>query len=304
MLFQAKALLPFLPALAAAIAAPNVASFTTVWSDDFSGSAGSSPNSNNWNIALAINTNDEEQTYTTSNSNLQISGGGTIQFVPQKSPSGIWTSGRIESKGSWTPAAGKVMLVQASISLGDNPQSEKQGLWPAFWMLGDSIRHGTPWPQCGEIDIMEQVNGLPTGYGTTHCGNTGGGPCQEPIGRQGTVAMPASGFNTWGVRIDLTNSDWTAQTIQWQLNGATFFTVHGSDIADASVWSTLAHSPLYILMNVAMGVSSNSLLNKHFFAIRVTNSPFQGDWPGTPNSATVGGYGSMMEVAWVGVYST
>lgn len=257
MLFQSKALLPFLPVLAAALSAPDVTGFSTVWSDSFTGAAGSSPDSGNWNIALAINTNDEEQTYTTSNTNLQISGGGTIQFVPVKSPAGIWTSGRIETTGSWTPTAGKIMLVQASISLGDNPVSQKQGLWPAFWMLGDSIRHGTGWPLCGEIDIMEQINGVDTAYGTLHCGTTAGGPCEEPTGRKGTVAMPTSGFNTWGVKIDLTDSDWTAQTIQWQLNGATYYTVTGSDIADSGVWSTLAHSPMYILLNVAMGVSTN-----------------------------------------------
>jgi beta-glucanase (GH16 family) len=28
-------------------------------------------------------------------------------------------------------------------------------MWPAFWMLG-SNRKTVGWPQCGEIDIMEQ----------------------------------------------------------------------------------------------------------------------------------------------------
>ncbi|KAI0121025.1 glycoside hydrolase family 16 protein [Xylariales sp. AK1849] len=283
MRFQSTTLIPFLPALAAAIAAPAIDGFNVLFSDDFAGSAGSSPNSNNWNIALAIDTNSEAQTYTGSSSNLQISGGETIQFIPRKGPTGVWTSGRIETVGAWTPAAGKTMLIQSSILLGDAATADKQGLWPAFWALGDAMRHGTSWPLAGEIDIMEQVNGLPTAYGTVHCGVTAsGGPCNEPTGLAGSVAMPTAGFNTWGVKIDLTNNDWTAQTIQWQLNGQTYNTLTGATIGDAGIWSTLAHSPLYVLLNVAMG----------------------GDWPGQPNAATTDGYGSMMEVAYVAVYST
>ncbi|KAI0376198.1 glycoside hydrolase family 16 protein [Hypomontagnella monticulosa] len=268
------------PALVGAIAPPNVPGMNIVFAEDFEGPAGGSPNGNNWNIMDAINTNNEVQTYTTSNQNVQISGGGTIQFVPRKSPAGLWTSGRIETKGAWTPAPGKVMSIQANILMGNN--ANKQGIWPAFWALGDAMRHGTQWPQAGEIDIMEQVNGLLTGYGTLHCGTSLGGPCNEPIGRAKTTVMPADGFHTWGVKIDLTNSDWRAQTISWTLDGNVYSTVTGADINDAPVWSSLAHSPLYVILNVAVG----------------------GDWPGKPNAATEDGYGSMMEVQWVAVYSS
>lgn len=33
-----------------------------------------------------------------------------------------------------------------------------QGMWPAFWMLGTSMKD-VGWPKCGEIDIMEMVGG-------------------------------------------------------------------------------------------------------------------------------------------------
>ncbi|KAI1372568.1 glycoside hydrolase family 16 protein [Hypoxylon crocopeplum] len=282
MRFQQSLLASVVPAFVAAIAPPNIQGMKIVWSEDFEGPAGASPNGGVWDVMDAINTNNEVQTYTTSNQNVQISGGGTVQFVPRKSPSGLWTSGRIETKGSWTPAPGKVMSIQANILLGSNPTANKQGIWPAFWALGDAMRHGTQWPAAGEIDILEQVNGALTGYGTVHCGTSAGGPCNEPIGRAKTVAMPADGFHTWGVTIDLTNSDWRAQTISWSLDGATYSTLTGADINDAPVWSSLAHSPLYVILNVAVG----------------------GDWPGKPNAATMDGYGSMMEVQWVSVYSS
>jgi beta-glucanase (GH16 family) len=30
-----------------------------------------------------------------------------------------------------------------------------EGTWPAFWMLGADLLDGNPWPECGEIDIVE-----------------------------------------------------------------------------------------------------------------------------------------------------
>ncbi|KAK9425263.1 putative Beta-glucanase [Seiridium unicorne] len=161
MRFSPSSVVSFLPALAAAIQPPTLNGFCILFSDKFNGTAGSSPNTVNWNVATAINTNDEVQSYTTSNNNLQISGGDTIQFVSRKETTGVWSSGRIESKGAWSPAAGKVMVIQSSLLLGDNAQANKQGIWPAFWALGDAIRHGTQWPLSGEIDIFEQVNGVP-----------------------------------------------------------------------------------------------------------------------------------------------
>ncbi|KAL7623535.1 hypothetical protein AAE478_007218 [Parahypoxylon ruwenzoriense] len=282
MRFQESLLAAVAPALVAAIAPPNIQGMNIVWSEAFEGPAGASPNGDVWNIMDAINTNNEVQTYTTSNQNVQISGGGTVQFVPRKSPAGLWTSGRIETKGSWTPAPGKVTKIQANILLGENPTANKQGLWPAFWALGDAMRHGTPWPTAGEIDIMEQINGLLTGYGTIHCGSSLAGPCNEPIGRPHTTPMAPDGFHTWSVTIDRTNDDWRAQAITWQLDGDTYATVTGAEINDAPVWSSLAHSPLYLILNVAVG----------------------GNWPGKPNDATLDGYGSMMEVHWVAVYSS
>jgi beta-glucanase (GH16 family) len=236
-----------------------------IWSDDFEGPSGAPPNTNVWDVMDAIDTNNEVQTYTGSNNNLQISGGGTIQFVPRKSSTGHWTSGRIETKASWTPTPGKVMMVSANLLLGNNPVGNKQGLWPAFWLLGDALRHGTQWPEAGEIDIFEQVNGVNLGHATLHCGSNPGGPCHETTGRSGTVAMPTDGFHVWSVTIDLTNPDWTAQTISFQLDGNTYYTVSGADLNDGPVWSTLAHSPLYMILNVAVG----------------------GDWPGAPNDVSL-----------------
>ncbi|KAK3935505.1 beta-glucanase [Diplogelasinospora grovesii] len=279
----AAALLPLFSSLASAGAATNYPGFNVLWSDTFAGGAGSSVNSGLWNIAQSVHTNDEVEVYTGSNQNLQISGGGTVQFIPRKSPSGLWTSARIESQRTFTPQAGKVMMVEAAIRFGDNSPANKQGIWPAFWMLGDSIHHGTPWPQCGELDIMETVNGILTGYGTAHCGSFPGGTCNEPVGKAGTTGIPDNGWHTWSIKIDRTNSaSYTTESISWLLDGNVYHTLTGAELGDEGVWATLAHSPLFIILNLAVG----------------------GDWPGAPNGATLDSYGSMMEVEYVAVYST
>ena len=47
-----------------------------------------------------------------------------------------------------------------------------QGIWPAFWMLGQNIG-SVGWPKCGEIDIMEAINAENRVYGTCHWDNGG-----------------------------------------------------------------------------------------------------------------------------------
>jgi beta-glucanase (GH16 family) len=276
----AAVLLAAAPA-AQAILAPNVNGMKIIWSDHFKGCAGCRPSESEWDIALHLNTNNEHQEYTTSSSNLQLSGGETLQLVPWRDAStGQWTSGRVESKETFTPSPGKVTRFAAGLRVGDNAQ--KQGMWPAFWMLGDAMRHGTEWPMCGELDIFEQVNGDMTGHGTVHCGTPDGGPCSEPMGRSKTVAIPDNDFHTWSLIIDRSaNAGYQSETISWLLDGAVYNTLSGSEM-DEGTWSTLAHSPLYILLNVAVG----------------------GNWPGPPTAQTEDGYGSMLEVQYVAVYES
>ncbi|KAG7286794.1 hypothetical protein NEMBOFW57_009110 [Staphylotrichum longicolle] len=185
---------------------------------------------------------------------------------PAQEPSGAWTSARIESKATFTPAAGKVTLFEAALRFGDHPQSQKQGIWPAFWLLGDAIHRGTPWPLCGELDIMETVNGLPTAH--------------RP---RGTVGLGGNDWHTWTLQIDRTNAggDWRGEVIRWLVDGRVFHQMSGADIGDQGIWGTLAHSPMFMILNVAVG----------------------GNWPGAPNGATADSYGSMMEVEYVAVYS-
>jgi len=260
-------------ALVRAWGAPSYSGFNLVWQETFAGTSGTSPNTNTWNIVTNLHVNNEVQTYTSSTANLQLSGGSTLQIVPWRDSSGAWTSGRIESRYTFTPAAGRLTFAEGLIRFGDNPTSNKQGLWPAFWLLGDSERHGTGWPQCGEVDIMETVNGQLTGYGTVHCGSYPGGTCNEPNGIAGNTGIPDQGWHTWRVQFDRRPGDWRSETITWTLDGRQFASVSGSRIGDQAIWGTLAHSPMFFILNMAVGgnwVSRLSFLlsNPHTLCVR------------------------------------
>jgi len=59
----------------------------------------------------------------------------------------VVTSGRINTRNKVVVKYGKI---EARIKM---PKTAN-GLWPAFWMLGND-QDKAPWPKCGEIDIME-----------------------------------------------------------------------------------------------------------------------------------------------------
>jgi len=55
-------------------------------------------------------------------------------------------------------------LIEASIQI---PDTTNQGLWPAFWSLGSDFATGTPWPNSGEADFMENWS-LKSAAGRSH----------------------------------------------------------------------------------------------------------------------------------------
>ncbi|KAI0453818.1 putative endo-1,3(4)-beta-glucanase [Xylaria acuta] len=266
----------------AAESIPGYGGYNVVWQENFNGPAGSLVNQGNWNIFQGRNNaNNEQETYTNSNQNHQLSGGATLQIVPQLN-NGQWTSARLESTYVFTPAGGRRTIIEAKIRMGNNAQANKQGIWPAFWLLGDSIRHGTPWPQCGEVDILEQVSGRLTGYGTVHCDVAPGGICNEYNGIGGTIGIPDNSWHTWRIITDRTDGNWVNNSITWYRDGNQFMQITGGRIGNQNVWNSLAATPQYIILNVAVG----------------------GDFPGQPNGQTLGGWGSEMEVAYVAHYQS
>jgi len=131
------------------------------WSDEFDGPLNAPPDPGRWTYDLGASGwgNRELQTYTASAQNVHLDGHGHLVIHVASTPSGF-TSARLKTKGLFAAQFGRV---EARIKLPSG-----QGIWPAFWMLGESI-DGRKWPDCGEIDIMENIGREPgTAHGTVH----------------------------------------------------------------------------------------------------------------------------------------
>src|SRR5205823_537327 len=139
-----------------------------VWSDEFSGPAGSPPDPTRWRPVSGRGFTGELE-YLTDNRNAWQDGDGHLVLelrrevtegstCPTDPVSGSttcqYTSARLDTFGRFGFTYGRV---EARIKV-----SGTAGLWPAFWLLGENLETGTaPWPNCGEIDVMEHVGRTP-----------------------------------------------------------------------------------------------------------------------------------------------
>ncbi|TQS26407.1 glycoside hydrolase family 16 protein [Microbispora sp. KK1-11] len=237
--------------------------WSLVWSDDFNGTAGTLPSSTNWIIDTGHSYpggpgnwgTGEIQNYTSSTSNLSLDGSGNLRITPIGSGQN-WTSARIETRrADFKPADGRILRIEGRIQMPNVTGDAALGYWPAFWALGAPYRGNYQnWPSIGELDLMENVNGLNTVWGTLHCGVNPGGPCNETNGLGSSRACPGStcqsAFHTYWFEWDRSVSP---NQLRWYVDGQQFHSISQSQL-DATTWSNMtSHAGYFILLNVAIG---------------------------------------------------
>ena len=250
--------------LAAQAALPTAPSgWSLVWGDDFSAAAGTGVNRADWLYSTGTGYpggaaqwgTGEVERMTDSTANVAHDGNGNLRITPIRDRQGNWTSGRIETvRTDFQPAQGKVMRIEARIQMPNVTGAKAQGYWPAFWALGAPFRGNyTNWPSVGEIDIMENVNGVNTVWGTLHCGIYAGGPCNETTGLGGSIACPGStcqsAFHLYRVEWDRSGA---VEQMRWYVDGVLYHTVNETDV-DATTWANATDHGFFIILNVAMG---------------------------------------------------
>lgn len=246
--------------------------WTLAWSDEFDGPAGAPVNAAYWVAETGGEGwgNQERQYYTARAENVSLDGGGrlviTARAEPSDSPYQCWygtcryTSARLITKGRFEPLYGRI---EARIRI---PRG--QGIWPAFWMLGNDIDR-VGWPRCGEIDVMENIGREPnTVHGTMHGPGYSGGS-----GIGGSYTLGASAFaddyHVFAV-------EWTSGEIRWLVDDREYRRSTPASLPSGTTW--VFEHPFFLLLNVAVG----------------------GAWPGDPDASTV--FPQQMLVDYVRVY--
>jgi len=230
----------------------NAAPGALVWSDEFNAPAGTPPDPGKWHHDIGGGGwgNNERQYYTDSTRNAAHDGNGNMVITARReNPANYqchygyceYTSARLLTANTFRQTYGRF---EARIKI---PRG--QGIWPAFWMLG-----GLPWPDRGEIDIMENIGREPNRvYGTLHGPGYSGG-----AGISSSYTLPsgsfADAFHTFAV-------DWAPDSITWYVDGIAYARRTPADL-HGNPW--VFDHPFYMIMNVAVG----------------------GNWPGYPDATT------------------
>ena len=266
-------------AMASETFSTEIAPNTLVWSDEFtnSTSANAEPNPLTWTYdtgpgAICCGNNELEHycawgsatpPCNPAHPNVYEDTEGILHIVARQPSVGVYTSGRLKTQGLFSFQYGRL---EARMKL-----PESQGMWPAFWLLGANIST-IGWPACGEIDVMEHIDG-------SNPENEGFDWVQGSIhgtGLNGGIQYHPTGFSA---------ADWHIYGMIWSKGKIEFYVDHPANVytsftpeTQAGTWPFDA-GPQFILLNLAVG----------------------GDWPGAPNNKTA--FPSEVQVDYVRLYT-
>jgi beta-glucanase (GH16 family) len=226
-------------------------SWVQVWSDEFDGPAGSRLDSTVWHydttdgcaVGLCGWGNNEKEYYTSAPDNIALNGQGQLVIVARTASAGLtcyygpcrYTSAKITTRGTNFAPPGRI---EARIKLPTG-----QGLWPAFWMLGHSCG-AIKWPDCGEMDIMENKGSQPTVtssavHGPGYSGAT-------PIVHTHTLASGtvSNDFHTYAV-------EWDSLHVSFFVDDTSHYQVTRSAIEQYG--TSILDQPFFVILNLAVG---------------------------------------------------
>lgn len=234
--------------------------YNLYWNDEFNGT---SVSSDNWSFETGTGNGgwgNNELQYYTADNAIVEDETLIIEARKEQVGSSAYTSARLISKNKVSFKYGRVDI-RALMPHG-------KGLWPALWMLGENIT-SVSWPACGEIDIMEMIGNDNNSlekivHGTIHYDNNG----HAEAGGSHTLSTGSLVTSYYVYTII-----WDETSIRWYIDD---FLYHQENITSAD--KSEFHQNFWFIMNVAVG----------------------GNWPGSPNEATI--FPQRMKVDYIRVF--
>ena len=215
-----------------------------VWSDEFDGNGVINPNI--WTYELGNGSdgwgNQEVQNYTSSSSNIKKEG-GILKITAIKESNGAYTSARIKTQDKFEFKYG---LIEIRAKL-----PSAQGTWPALWMLGSNFSE-VGWPQCGEIDIMEQFEDKNRVKSTLHW--------KLSDGERGEYGLETA--NNTSSDWHIYSIDWTPTSIKSYLDGVEYFSMNTVDSGVGPYFPF--NENFFLIFNLAMGGTLGGEIDPNF----------------------------------------
>ena len=232
-------------------------SLKLLWSDEFNGKKGSLPSSKVWSAEIGGGGwgNSERQYYTNKSSNASMDGSGRLVITADRISNEYaeqvgevpgtedilnrcsecqFTSARLKTARKLSFQYGRI---EARMKL---PQGV--GTWPAFWMLGGDLLDGVPWPECGEIDIMEFRGDISD---------------QSTSAIHGPTTPQGSGLGARFLNFAPLSDDYHTFAIEWKKNSLSFIVdgrVTGTfSSADTGSRGWVYNQKFFLILNLAMG---------------------------------------------------
>jgi beta-glucanase (GH16 family) len=222
---------------------PEVSPYTQLtFSDEFDGNG--TIDASKWSFDLGTGAeiglpgwgNNELQYYTDRPENIKVEDGMLHITARQESFQGSgYTSAKILTRGKFEQTFGRF---EARIKLPFG-----QGIWPAFWLLGDDSNGTVIWPQIGEIDIMEYRGQEPNViHGSIHGPGYSGG---QAVTDKYTLLSNRfdSDFYVFAI-------EWGPDSIKYFVNDILYNTITPDQANGEWVFNS---NTFYIILNVAVG---------------------------------------------------
>ncbi len=218
--------------------------YRLVWHDEFDDKSSTLPNENNWYYETAEPgwVNNELQTYIAGKKgNIQTAevSRGTLKIRAIKDGDRVY-SARLNSRGGngRNGKGWKYGYFEASLKL-----PKGKGTWPAFWMMPVASSN---WPDCGEIDIMEEVGCVPNEVSSSiHCK-----AYYHAINTQKTAKKTLAGaqdeFHTYAL-------EWDETEIKTYVDGVLLFRYKPEDYGQRNAQTWPFDKEFEVKLNLAWG---------------------------------------------------